>query len=93
MLRTEQTFSGVPELMQINVAITVNRERVREMVGGIVAGVILEESVLLATQSDQDGDDNPSTQLQPGAESLLRKLRYSGIRTVHTPILFLFLPS
>ncbi|KAF3451093.1 hypothetical protein FNV43_RR07182 [Rhamnella rubrinervis] len=57
----------------------VNTER--DMVGGIVGGVILDESVLLPTQSDQDYDDNPSLQLQPGAEILLRKLRYSGIRT------------
>lgn len=55
------------------------------MVGGIVGGVILDESALLPTQSDQDHDDNPSLQLQPGAEILLRKLRYSGIRTVDIP--------
>ena len=49
----------------------------REM-GVVVGGVILDESVLLASNSPQH--ENPS--LQPVADSLLRKLRHSKIPTV-----------
>ncbi|XP_015879508.1 inositol 1,3,4-trisphosphate 5/6-kinase 4 isoform X2 [Ziziphus jujuba] len=51
-----------------------SKQREREMAGGngIVRGVIMDEAVVL--QQNQEC-------LQPGAESLLRKLRYSGIRT------------
>ena len=52
------------------------RERERDM--GVVVGVILDESVLLASNSPQH--ENPS--LQPVADSLLRKLRHSKIPTV-----------
>ena len=52
------------------------RDREREM--GVVVGVILDESVVLASDSPQH--ENPS--LQPVADSLLRKLRHSKIPTV-----------
>ncbi|KAG2722344.1 hypothetical protein I3760_02G124600 [Carya illinoinensis] len=47
--------------------------------GVVIKGVILDESVLLAPQRDDDLHANGS--LQPGAESLLRKLRHSKFRT------------
>lgn len=46
--------------------------------GMAIGGVILDESVLLASQQEDDVHGTPS--LQPGAESLLRKLRHSKIR-------------
>lgn len=46
--------------------------------GAAVGGVILDESVLLAPQHDDDL--HPNSSLQSGAESLLRKLRHSKIR-------------
>ena len=48
----------------------------REM--GVVVGVILDESVMLASNSPQH--ENPS--LQPVADYLLRKLRHSKIPSV-----------
>lgn len=59
-------------MMQTAIA-DCSKQREREMAGGIVRGVIMDEAVVL--QPNQDS-------LQPGAVSLLRKLRYSGIRTV-----------
>ncbi|RWW29909.1 hypothetical protein GW17_00005553 [Ensete ventricosum] len=41
---------------------------------GAVGGVLLDESVLLS----DDGSGNP--RLKPGAEILLRRLRYSNLR-------------
>lgn len=48
--------------------------------GVVIRGVILDDSVLLARQRDDDLHANGS--LQSGAESLLRKLRHSKFRTV-----------
>ena len=56
----------------------IQRERERERDMGVVVGVILDESALLASNSPQH--ENPS--LQPVADSLLRKLRHSKIPTV-----------
>ena len=53
----------------------------REM-GVVVGGVILDESVVLASDSPQH--ENPS--LQPVADSLLRKLRHSKIPTVFSSL-------
>jgi hypothetical protein len=56
------------------------RERERREMGAAVGGVILDESVLLGPQHDDDLHANSS--VQSGAESLLRKLRHSKIRVV-----------
>ena len=61
-------------------------EREREM-GVVVGGVILDESVLLASNSPQH--ENPS--LQPVADSLPRKLRHSKIPTVFLSLFFNFI--
>ena len=55
-----------------------NAYRAREREMGVVVGVILDESVVLASDSPQH--ENPS--LLPLADSLLRKLRHSKIPTV-----------
>ena len=55
--------------------------------GVVVGGVILDESVLLASNSPQH--ENPS--LQPVADSLLRKLRHSKIPTVFLSLFFNFI--
>ena len=63
------------------------REREREREMGVVVGVILDESVLLASNSLQH--ENPS--LQPVVDSLLRKLRHSKIPTVFLSLFFNFI--
>ena len=60
-------------------------QREREM--GVVVRVILDESVLLASNSLQH--ENPS--LQPVVDSLLRKLRHSKIPTVFLSLFFNFI--
>ena len=54
---------------------------------GVVVGVILDESVMLASNSPQH--ENPS--LQPVADYLLRKLRHSKIPTVFISLFFDFI--